>query len=359
MQPGVYVHDDYDFERPSVELKTQKVLPRTYTPSDYEVYDYPGYYLQKADGEQYALGADRRVRQPVRARQRGDQRPRRRRRPAAHARRVPARRSELRAPGRGREPRSGVQRLRRHVRGRRGELPLQLRRDVDQAAVPPEADHAEAVRPGAADRGGRRSGRRRDLHRQVRPREGAVPLGPARQEGREQLVLDPRVASLGGEGLGLGRHAANRPGSDRRFPRGRSRSADHHRARLQRGEPAAVRLPGGGGAERLKSQTHKGAGYNEMSMDDTAGKERVFVHGQYNMDTVVEHDQTSTIHNYRTDRVDVDDSEIDRQQPEVGRRRQPRRDDRVERDADGRRQPDEERRRRTRRSPSAATGARP
>ena len=54
IQPGVYVHDDYDLERPSVELKTNKVLPRKYKPSDYEVYDYPGEYLEKADGEQYA-----------------------------------------------------------------------------------------------------------------------------------------------------------------------------------------------------------------------------------------------------------------------------------------------------------------
>src|SRR4051812_42812109 len=54
IQPGVYVHDDYDLERPSVELKTNKPLPRGYSPSDYEVYDYPGMYVQKSDGEQYA-----------------------------------------------------------------------------------------------------------------------------------------------------------------------------------------------------------------------------------------------------------------------------------------------------------------
>jgi type VI secretion system secreted protein VgrG len=54
IQPGVYVHDDYDLERPSVELKTRKVLTRSYAPSDYEVYDYPGLYVQKPDGEQYA-----------------------------------------------------------------------------------------------------------------------------------------------------------------------------------------------------------------------------------------------------------------------------------------------------------------
>jgi type VI secretion system secreted protein VgrG len=54
IEPGVYVHDDYDFERPSVELKTNKTLSRGYTPSDYEIYDYPGLYLQRPDGEQYA-----------------------------------------------------------------------------------------------------------------------------------------------------------------------------------------------------------------------------------------------------------------------------------------------------------------
>lgn len=54
VQPGVYVHDDYDLERPSVDLRTQKALTRTYEPSDYEVYDYPGLYRQKPDGEQYA-----------------------------------------------------------------------------------------------------------------------------------------------------------------------------------------------------------------------------------------------------------------------------------------------------------------
>ena len=93
-----------------------------------------------------------------------------------------------------------------------------------------------AVVVGVAGRG--------DLHRQVRPREGAVPLGPRGQEGREQLVLDPRVAAVGRQGLGLGVDPAHRPGGDRRLPRGRSRPADHHRPRLQRRADAAVRAAG-------------------------------------------------------------------------------------------------------------------
>jgi type VI secretion system secreted protein VgrG len=54
IQPGVYVHEDYDLERPSVKLRTQKAAPRNYAESKGEVYDYPGHYVQKADGDQYA-----------------------------------------------------------------------------------------------------------------------------------------------------------------------------------------------------------------------------------------------------------------------------------------------------------------
>lgn len=54
IQPGVYVHDDYDLKRPSVDLETKKTHPRGYSPSDYEIYDYPGHYAQKGDGETYA-----------------------------------------------------------------------------------------------------------------------------------------------------------------------------------------------------------------------------------------------------------------------------------------------------------------
>ncbi len=54
VQPGVYVHDDYDLERPAVELQTKKTHPFSNTQGSSEVYDYPGTYIQKPDGEQYA-----------------------------------------------------------------------------------------------------------------------------------------------------------------------------------------------------------------------------------------------------------------------------------------------------------------
>ena len=63
-------------------------------------------------------------------------------------------------------------------------------------------------------------------------------------------------------------------------------------------------LPGGGVVSGLKSQTHKGKGYNELSMDDTAGKEKITIHGQYNLNTTIEHDESHHIKNDRSITVD-------------------------------------------------------
>ncbi|HEY0791529.1 MAG TPA: type VI secretion system tip protein TssI/VgrG [Chthoniobacterales bacterium] len=59
-------------------------------------------------------------------------------------------------------------------------------------------------------------------------------------------------------------------------------------------------LPGKKVVSGLKSNTHKGKGYNEMSMDDTAGKENITIHAQYDMNTKVEHDLSETIKNNAT-----------------------------------------------------------
>jgi type VI secretion system secreted protein VgrG len=64
-------------------------------------------------------------------------------------------------------------------------------------------------------------------------------------------------------------------------------------------------LPKQGMVSGLKSNsTPGGGGYNEMSMDDTKGKEKITVHAQYDMGTTVEHDDTQTVHNDRTITVD-------------------------------------------------------
>ena len=67
-------------------------------------------------------------------------------------------------------------------------------------------------------------------------------------------------------------------------------------------------LPGQAVVSGLKSQTHKGQGFNEMSMNDTAGQEKITVHAQYDMGTTVLHDQTLEVKNNRTDHVVVNDT---------------------------------------------------
>src|SRR5262249_46456007 len=54
-------------------------------------------------------------------------------------------------------------------------------------------------------------------------------------------------------------------------------------------------FPAGAVQSGIKSATHKGAGYNQFSMDDTAGKEKVTIHGQHDMETTVEHDKKVTV----------------------------------------------------------------
>lgn len=66
-------------------------------------------------------------------------------------------------------------------------------------------------------------------------------------------------------------------------------------------------LPDGKTRRGNKTKTYKGSGYNEMSMDDTPGNEQIRIHGQYNMDTVVGNDLTEHVKVNRTRKVDNDE----------------------------------------------------
>ncbi len=54
VQPGVYTLNDFDFERPKANLQVKSALPRRHALAEMEIYDYPGEYLQTAEGETYA-----------------------------------------------------------------------------------------------------------------------------------------------------------------------------------------------------------------------------------------------------------------------------------------------------------------
>ncbi len=54
VRPGKWTHTDYDFKKPGVKLEATSLIQRSHQHADYEVFDYPGEYLEKGDGDTYA-----------------------------------------------------------------------------------------------------------------------------------------------------------------------------------------------------------------------------------------------------------------------------------------------------------------
>src|SRR5262249_24749283 len=75
------------------------------------------------------------------------------------------------------------------------------------------------------------------------------------------------------------------------------------------GEMPPWDLPGKGMISGCKSNSTKGGGgYNEISFDDTKGTELIQVHGQFDMDTKIEHDERRHVVNNRSKNVDEDET---------------------------------------------------
>ncbi len=69
-------------------------------------------------------------------------------------------------------------------------------------------------------------------------------------------------------------------------------------------------LPASGMVSGVKSDsTPGGGGYNEISLDDSKGKEKIVIHGQRDMETTVLHDQKTVVRHNRSANISVNDSE--------------------------------------------------
>lgn len=53
VQPGTYALNDYDFEKPKADLNVKLKQPYGHVMDQFEVYDYPGEYLETSDGDEY------------------------------------------------------------------------------------------------------------------------------------------------------------------------------------------------------------------------------------------------------------------------------------------------------------------
>ena len=54
LQPGAFVHKDFDFTAPKKDLLAQSNKKRDHAKADLEIYDYPGEYKEFSDGDQYS-----------------------------------------------------------------------------------------------------------------------------------------------------------------------------------------------------------------------------------------------------------------------------------------------------------------
>jgi type VI secretion system secreted protein VgrG len=303
VQPGAYVIDDYDFERPSVELESQFRDPRQHAESKLEIYDYPGEYRVKNEGEHIAR----------------------------------MRLEELLSEHELCEA-SGTTRALQL--GSLFKLTAHPRADQNREYLVTSAQYTMRFEgyEGLEDTGGdyrcsftcipsnvQYRPARRTPKPLVQGPQTAVVVGPAGDEihtdkyGRVKVHFHWDRHGKGNEndttwirvshpwaGKGWGAIAIPRIGQevivdflegdpDRPIITGRVYNAE---------TMPPFGLPGAGVISGIKSNTHKGRGYNEMTMDDTAGKEKITIHAQYDMGTTVEHDDTQTIHNDRTIKVD-------------------------------------------------------
>ncbi|KVA58344.1 type VI secretion protein VgrG [Burkholderia cepacia] len=58
----------------------------------------------------------------------------------------------------------------------------------------------------------------------------------------------------------------------------------------------------------IKSQTHKGAGYNELRFEDEKDQEEIYVHAQKDQNIHVNHDETTFVGNDRSEQVEHDET---------------------------------------------------
>jgi type VI secretion system secreted protein VgrG len=295
VQPGVYVHDDYDFARPGVDLTTTRTLPRGYTPSQYEVYDYPGCYLQKPDGERWAH---------VRIDEYG------------------SKFEKYHASTNYR----GIQTGAKFALEGAGD---KFNGDYLVIGATHTLESSEYESSEGAENGSsfRCSFTALSCSQQFRPPrvtpkpfvqgpQTAIVVGPAGDEiytdnyGRVKVQFhwDRRGnndensscwmrVSQPWAGKGWGSVSTPRIGQevivdflegdpDQPIVTGRVYNEECQ---------PPFGFPAGAVSSGIKSQTHKGAGYNELSMDDTAGKEKVTIHGQYDMNTTVGNNQTNAV----------------------------------------------------------------
>jgi type VI secretion system secreted protein VgrG len=311
VQPGVYALNDFDFTRPKANLEVKASITRQHARAAMEIFDYPGEYLQTNDGENY----------------------------------VRARIEELHAEY---EEGQGQGNARGLSVGSLFELTDYPRTDQNREYLIVSASHQMELDVYSSGSG---SGAEELYSCSFTALNSKQPYRPARttpkplvQGPQTAIVVGPSGDEIYTDKYGrvkiqfhwdrYGKHDENsscwvrvsHPTAGKNWgavqiPRiGQEVIVD-----FLEGDPdhpiitgrvynanqmPPFDLPGSGMVSGMKSNTTPGGGgYNEISMNDTKGKEQVTIHAQYDMSTTVEHDQILNVHNNRTATIDVDDTE--------------------------------------------------
>ena len=146
---------------------------------------------------------------------------------------------------------------------------------------------------------------RGDLHRQVRPGEGPVPLGP-RGKKDENSSCWIRVAEIvGRQELGdRSSYPAHRPGGRRRLPRGRPRPAALTGRVYNAEQMPAYALPRDKMISGLSSNTYPGGGgNNEITLNDRADAQELLIHAEKDLRTTVRNDRITAIGHDSTEEI--------------------------------------------------------
>ena len=295
IQPGKYVVNDYDFTKPRAQLKTQSVESRTVPKSNFEMFDYPGKYSSLADGDHYSK----------------------------------VRLESLQA---GYETVRGTGSARGLAAGSFFKLQSYPRRDQNREYLIVATTHR--LDAGNYETGGGEQPQSyectfeaMDSQRPFRPAQTAIAtrvsgpqtavvVGPAGEEihtdayARVKVKFhwdrDPKSDESSSCWVRVSQSWAGRNWGSVSVPRiGQEVIVD-----FLEGDPdqplitgcvynqmnmPPFELPAAATVMGFKSQTHKGGGYNEMTLDDATGQQKITVHAQKDLSTTVQNDETHAV----------------------------------------------------------------
>lgn len=310
IRPGTFATDDYDFKRPRAALMSKLSAPQAHPHAEYEIFDYPGEYVRTDEGETLAR---------VRLQQ------------------LQSRYERMQGSG-------NVRTLSTGCTFKLTDFP---REDQNQEYLIVATDytlHSSGLETGGGDA-------ESTFHASIETIKAATPFRPAHSTPRPFIAGHQTAVVVGKSGEEIWTDEYGRVKVQFRWDRrgvsdeksscwvrvaqvwaGSGWGAIHVPRIGQEvlvsfldGDPdrpiitgrvyngaakPPFELPGQAMVSGIKSDsTPGGGGYNEVSMDDSKGAEKLTLHAQKDMETTVEHDQTTTVHNNRTTLVDVDDLE--------------------------------------------------